>query len=348
MRVGEPWERIGVDITGPHPPSAKGNRYILTCIDHFSKWVEVFPMRNQEATTVARLLVDKVFCTHGMPIQLLTDQGANFESQLFKEVCRLMGIDKIRTSAYRPSTNGNIERFHGTLNAMLAKWISSNQRDWDDKLPAVAFAYRTSIHDTTGFTPYYLLHGREARAPADLVYGTAVDATNETYCDFVEQREDTMRRAYELVREHLGVMAERRKDRYDMRTRPHKYPAGTWVWYFVPRRRQGRSHKWESFGQGPFLVVQELGPVTVVIQRSEKARRIVTHIEKLKPCCTEGLRSWLTSTPEPDASGPDPAGNPPPTTSTSANAPNLPAPPTGSRPQREHRRPARYCAAYQR
>ena len=72
LLTGEPWERLGIDVTGPHPPSSRGNRYILTMIDHFTKWVEIFPMKNQEATTMAKILVDKVFSTHGCPLQILT------------------------------------------------------------------------------------------------------------------------------------------------------------------------------------------------------------------------------------------------------------------------------------
>jgi transposase InsO family protein len=171
MLTGEPWERVGIDITGPHPTSSRGHIYILTLIDHFTKWIEIFPMRNQEASTVAKLLVDRVFCVHGLPLQILTDQGRNFESELFKEICRFLSVDKIRTTAYKPSTNGNIERFHATLNSMLAKLVSENQKDWDDKLAAVAFAYRNSVQESTGFSPYYLMYGREARIPADIVYG---------------------------------------------------------------------------------------------------------------------------------------------------------------------------------
>lgn len=171
MLVGEPWERVGIDRTGPHPPSHKGNRYILTMIDHFTKWVKIFPLRNQEASTVAKVLVDKVFCVHDIPMQILTDQGKNFESDLFRKLCMRMSVDKVRTMVYKPSTNGNIDRFHSTLNAIIAKWVANNHRDRDDHLPAVAFAYRTSVNETTGFTPYYLLYDRESRAPVDLVYG---------------------------------------------------------------------------------------------------------------------------------------------------------------------------------
>ena len=106
--TGEPWERLGIDVTGPHPTSAKGNVYVLTVIDHFTKWVEMFPMKNQEAATVAKILVDRVFCVHGCPLQILSDRGPNFESNLFQELCSRLAIDKIRTTAYQPSTNGGI------------------------------------------------------------------------------------------------------------------------------------------------------------------------------------------------------------------------------------------------
>ena len=170
---------------------------MLTVIDHFTKWVELFPMKNQEASTVARILVDRVFCVHSCPLQILTDLGPNFESHLFRELCERLAIDKIRTTAYQPSTNGGIERFHGTMHSMIAKWISTNHRDWDQKLPAVAFAYRTSEHESTGFTPFFLMHGREARIPADLVYGPP-DTEGSPEDDFVATQQATLRDAFEL------------------------------------------------------------------------------------------------------------------------------------------------------
>ena len=86
MTASSVWETLGVDITGPHPRSSNGFTYILTAVDHFSKFAFAFPMRNQEASTVAKLLVDNVFCLVGAPYRILTDQGANFESDLFREL----------------------------------------------------------------------------------------------------------------------------------------------------------------------------------------------------------------------------------------------------------------------
>jgi len=324
MLTGAPWERIGIDVTGPHPTSSKGNVYVLTVIDHFTKWVELLPMRNQEAATVAQLLFDKVICVHGCPLQILSDQGANFESSLFQELCKLMAIDKIRTSTYKPSTNGNIERFHGTMHSMLAKLISENQRDWDQKLPAVAFAYRTSVQESTKFTPYYLMFGREARIPADLVYGSPpADETPATLAESVQKQQVALRQAYELTRQHLGLAARRRKRDYDLRTRTTDYSDGSRVWVLVPRRRVGRYPKWQSFYQGPFLVLKRLGPVNYLVQRSAHSRPWTVHVDKLKPCVSDREDRLA-----PDSTAPEEPPTPPRTTT--------------ARPQRRVRPPARF------
>jgi transposase InsO family protein len=125
--AGEAWERIGVVFIGPHPRLYNGHIYIMTGIDHFTKWVELSPMRDQEAATVAKLLIDRTICVQGCPIQILTDQGANFESELFRGLCKRLQMDKIRTTAYRPQTNGNIDRFHATMYGMFAKRVADNQ-----------------------------------------------------------------------------------------------------------------------------------------------------------------------------------------------------------------------------
>lgn len=328
MVVGEPWERLGIDITGPHPVSAKGNIFILTVIDHFSKWVELFPMRNQEATTVAKVLVDRVICLHGCPLQILTDQGPNFESELFQSICKLLSVDKIRTSAYKPSTNGNIDRFHSTLHAMMAKLVNSNQRDWDERLPVIAFAYRTSVHETTGYTPFFLLFGREARIPADIVYGAPPDdgVRSDSLSEFVDRQQQRLRDAYDQVRQDLKGCAQRRKRQYDLRTRPRTYNVGSWVWCLDPRRRTGRYKKWQSPYCGPFLVTRQRGPVNYEIQLGPRARPRVVHVDKLKECLTPPTNDW--SQPAPESSQ-----NVGPSNDTAAD--------TG-RPRRAIRRPSRF------
>jgi transposase InsO family protein len=177
MVVGEPWERLGVDITGPHPRSSTGKEYILTVVDHLTKWGEAFAIGNRKAPTVAKVLVEQVFTRFGTPMQILSDQGAEFEGKLMTELCTILEIDKIRTSPYRPQTNGATERFHRTLNSMLDKLVAENQRDWDHHLPIVMAAYRATVHESTGFSSNYLMFGREVCAPIDVILGVPFDKT---------------------------------------------------------------------------------------------------------------------------------------------------------------------------
>ena len=112
-----------------------------------------------------------VFSKFGAPLQLLTDRGSEFESELFRELMCWMEIDKLRTTAYRPSCNGVVERFHRTLNSMLGKAVSESQRDWDERLPLVLAAYRATPYEATGMSPNKLFLGHEVRMPIDLVMG---------------------------------------------------------------------------------------------------------------------------------------------------------------------------------
>jgi len=126
MCVGPPWERVAIDITRPHPQSTKGNKFMITVLDHFTKYAFVFPVRSHDAIPVAKYLVERVFLVYGVPTQLLSDGGAEFKGSVMREVCRLMEIDKIRTTSYKPSTNDALERIHRTLNTMLGKILSEN------------------------------------------------------------------------------------------------------------------------------------------------------------------------------------------------------------------------------
>jgi len=207
---------------------------MLTVLDHFTKFAFAFPIRSHDAQTVAKYLVEKVFLTYGMPLQLLSDRGAEFEGSLMKDMCELLEIDKIRTTAYKPSTNGALERVHRTLNVMIGKSVNENQQNWDAHVAYVMASYNATTHSATGFTPNMLVNGRELSYPNKLMYMEMEDKQldSKSYVEFVEKQRTTLRKAFALTREILGYSAERRKKRYDMRVRANDYAVGEWVYYF--------------------------------------------------------------------------------------------------------------------
>lgn len=283
MTVGAPLECVGIDITGPHPKSSSGFMYILTIVDHFSRWAEAYPIRNQEASTVARVLVNEFISRFGCPKQLLSDQGPCFEARLFQDICALLGIDKLRTSPYKPSTNGAVERFHRTLNSLIAKAVSQNQKDWDLHLPYLLAAYRASESESTGFSPNRLFLGRELNLPIDLVLGDSQMAPNlYTHDDFVSEQLTRMQNDFCLARQFMRRQVTLRAARYDMRVRNADFKPGDMVWYFYPRKRPGIKDKWAKWYTGPFKVLEKLGPVLYRIQKTPRSQPQVVYVDKLK------------------------------------------------------------------
>ena len=108
--------------------------------DYFTKWIECYALPDQQAYTVADALVTKFFTRFGVPYFLHTDQGRDFKSQLFQHVCDLLGIQKTRTSPYRPQSDGLVERFNRTIQQMLASYVIESRNDWDDHLSYLCMA----------------------------------------------------------------------------------------------------------------------------------------------------------------------------------------------------------------
>ena len=294
--TGAPLDRIHVDLTGPHPRSRRGSVWIMTCTDAFTKFCEAFPHPNKEAATVARVLVEQVICRYGTSICLLTDKGIEVDGQLMAEVSKLLDIDKQHTTPYKSSSNGQAERMHRTINSIIGKMVSENQSDWDCLLPYVMAAYRSSKHESTGFTPNYLMFGREVHAPVDLVYGYSEAQARVTYDGYDEEMKSRMQTAYTLVRENVHRAVLRSKRYYDLRVSPHQYQPGDWMYYYNPRKFAGRQDKWTCKFSGAYLVVKVLGPVNVMLQRSPHARPFCTHIDKVKPYTAVELpKSWLVA-----------------------------------------------------
>ena len=133
---------------------------------------------NKEATSVATAFVNEFVCRVGVPESLHIDQGKNFESALIKEICQLLGVKKTRITPYHPQTDGLVERFNRTVLDMLSMAVQQDEHGWDLLLPPVMLAYRTSVQETTGTTPFSLMFGLEPRLPEDIMFGIPAEVYN--------------------------------------------------------------------------------------------------------------------------------------------------------------------------
>ena len=175
-KISYSFQHIGLDFLGPLPTS-NGCCYILLIGDHFTKWYEANPIPDQTAATTSDVPLERWICRFGCWYSIHTDRGTNFESQLFANLQGKLEIDKTRTIAFPPQSNSVIERMNRILLNMLAKCIDEDQTNWSVKLPYVLMAYRSSVHESTGFTPHYLVFGHEISLPLDRMYRPPPSAT---------------------------------------------------------------------------------------------------------------------------------------------------------------------------
>jgi transposase InsO family protein len=177
-----PFEKCSLDIVGPLPETTKGNKYILTFQDDLSKFVNAIPIPQQDAETVARELVLNIILKIGTPKQILTDQGTNFLSDLFKNVCKLLRIKKLQTTAFRPESNGGLERSHRVLAEYLRHYVNEDQTNWDEWVPYAMYVYNPTAHSATGYTPFELVYGFQSTLPSTL---HETPSTQYSYDDYV-------------------------------------------------------------------------------------------------------------------------------------------------------------------
>ena len=294
--VGSPMERIAIDVLGPLPTTEAGNKYVLVIADYFTKWVEAYPIPNQEALTVAELLVKEFICRFGAPLLIHSDQGRNFESALFAEMCQLLGIKKTRTTPYHPQSDGMVERFNRTLEMQLSKFADYNQRDWDQHIPFLLMAYRSAIHDTTGCSPAKMMLGRELKLPIDLMFGRPEEELPQTATDYTSALQERLERVYDFARAHLRVASDKMKQRYDLPLQCPQLEAGDAVWLYNPQRKKGLTPKLQRPWEGPYTVIKRINDLVYRIQLAPKAKAKVVHRNRLWCYSGANVPTWHKAT----------------------------------------------------
>ena len=164
------FDRVAMDLLDVSVISAKGYKYILVVCDYFTKYTEAYPLKDKTARSVADALMDIWLPRYGFPLFLHSDQGKEFDNAMIHTLSDLLGTVKTKTTPYHPRSDGLVERFNRTLLAMLAMFVSQEHDNWDDLLPFMMLAYNTTVHTSTGFTPYRLVFGDECNLPGNLVH----------------------------------------------------------------------------------------------------------------------------------------------------------------------------------
>ena len=148
------WQTMAMDVVGPIPTSARGNNFILVINEYRTRYMIAAPMPDQKAETVMNTFIDSAILEYGVPERVLTDQSTNFLSQTMDTLYKQLGIERLRTTAYRPCCDGMVERFNRTMADMIANYVINQPDTWDNYIKYATFAYNTSVHSSTGYTPF--------------------------------------------------------------------------------------------------------------------------------------------------------------------------------------------------
>ena len=288
--VDRPWHTLAYDIVGPLPETSTGHKWILTVIDHFSRFPFAIPMTNKSHASVAKALHRAVFCLTGPSVRLLSDCEKTFTSEVQHELWRLLGSQCVHTSGYQPSANGVIERFHRWLNANLSIFVNQRKDDWDDYLDSILYAYRTSVCTSTGYTPFELVFGRKAFMPPDLLYDLA-DAQIQKEAKRNIKVSDSMREAYRFVRRRQRRATDNNAQRRDSNRKQVSFKEGDLVLNFDPSSDKHGPHKFQyRFGR-PMVVVRKCprNDNLYYVKNPTSSKIIKMNVNRLVPANSDNL-----------------------------------------------------------
>ena len=262
VQSGFAFQKLSVDFVGPLPESANGNKFLLTVKCCFTRWVEAFPIKEATALNTVKALEREVFARYGIPEELHSDRGKQFRSNLYWFVAKEYGIEVTATPSYNPKSNP-VERLHRDLGTMLRAVTYSTDQDWEECLPACLFALRTAVCRMTGFAPYRLLFGRDARMAIDIAFGKppGVPAGGSMdYGEYVAKLRSRLDVAQAYARKHIAEQVRRQRKAYNSERR--LFEVGCKVWLFSPPNNT----KLGRFWSGPWIVTEKLSDVVVAIR----------------------------------------------------------------------------------
>jgi hypothetical protein len=286
-KVYGPWDMLALDLMGPLPKTKNGKTQLLVVVDHFTKWVELFALRDGKADKVCKVVESEIFCRWGSPKAILSDNATNFRGHIFDKLCKTWNVKHKFTTPYHPQCNIT-ERINCNVKSVLTTFINKNHKKWDEYLPSTALALRTAISDTTGFSPSMMNLGREISLP--------FDRNLEEFSDDFKSR---LKYQSELVNKLVDVYAKAHKNisqsqisqqkYYNLRHKDVVFSVGD----LVLRRSHDLSNKSKGIAKtfcmkwsGPFIIYKVLSPVLYEL-------KLVASEESAGTCNVKDLKLYI-------------------------------------------------------
>lgn len=294
LSITQCWQVISTDLCGPLPKSSHGHQYILVVTDNFSKFSLFFPLRKATAAAVSKIIKDQIFMIFGVPLHLRCDNGVQFRSREFTNLCKNYGVNIIFNPNYSPQCNPT-ERVNRVLKCMLTAYVGENHRKWDEVLSEIGCAYRSARHEVTTSSPYFVNFGHEMVTHANeyevhpkFSTSSTLDPDNHQPNDPLPSAENILRlqKLREFVRVRLKKASDRSRQQYNLRRRHVTYNVGDSVWKRQFVLSDGANYfaaKLAGKFCGPYKVRKKVGYCVYELEDDRGVSIGNWHVKDLKP-----------------------------------------------------------------
>ena len=274
-----PLDLVCIDFLSLEPDS-QGLANVLVVTDHFTRYAQAFPAKDQKASTVAKILCERYFVHYGLPARIHSDQGRDFESKLIQDLLKMLGIRKSRTTPYHPQGDPQPERFNRTLLSMLGTLDPNQKQKWSQNISHLVHAYNCTRNEATGYSPYLLMFGREARLPVDICFGVSDDSGKSvTYQQYVTRLKADLHKAYQLATEAADKNHRKNKRAHDKLVKEQVLEEGDRVLLrnFGVTGKHKLKDKWRSL---PYIVVGKMPNLPVYQVKPERGNGVVKTVHR--------------------------------------------------------------------
>ena len=279
---GKPFERVSMDIMGPFARTQRGYVYVLVFVDFLTRYVEIAPLRSRRAEEVAEAFRRKIIRNHGSPKVLISDNAAEFTSALFKELCKLLHVNKVEITAWTPIANGLCERSNSKVLCAIRHTLDSKQRKWDSCLPDVQVAINSSRNQSIGMTPYFALYHQDMRMPFDLLLKEDLEDQDWNIDEYIAETIERSNSIYRSMKFQLEKETEAYLGRHNQKVRSKKPLLVGSKCYIKNIPTPGLKPKLCAKFQGPYRIMSDLGKGRVRVENLSNGEEKTIHLTNVK------------------------------------------------------------------
>ena len=271
IKATYPFEMVSLDFMKLDKCQG-GFEYVLCVVDHFTRFCQMYATRSKSSQAAAAKIWNEFIPRFGFPGKIHHDQGGEFNSKLWKELHRYSGVVASNTTPYHPMGDGMVERLNRTAQNMLKAIPECEKKRWKDHLPKLAFAYNSTVNKSTGYSPFYLMFGRNSRLPVDAMFGLEpndpVAVERKSHSQFVDDWKRSMEQAFKLANENIDKSAEYNKNHYDLKVRGAELKIGDQVLVKNMREKGGTGKLRSYWEREVFEVVKKKEKLPVYVIRN--------------------------------------------------------------------------------